>query len=91
MLDTVGVRYFKPQGAYYVFCNVADFGFKTDLDFTHYLLKDVGVAVVPGSSFFSQPELGRKFVRFCFSKRPETLDAAGQRLARLGQTLRLSL
>ncbi len=90
ILDEVGIRYFKPQGAYYVFSDVSSFGYKTDLEFTHYLVKDVGVAVVPGSSFFSQPELGYKYVRFCFSKKPETLLAASERLTALKQALRFS-
>lgn len=89
ILDEAGVKYFPPQGAYYVFSNISNFGYKTDVEFTHFLVKDIGVAVVPGSSFFSRPELGRKFVRFCFSKRPETLHAARLRLQKLRDTVRL--
>jgi aminotransferase len=89
VLDEAGVKYFKPQGAYYVFCDIADFGYKTDMEFTHFLLKEIGVAVVPGSSFVSRPELGHRYVRFCFSKKPETLQAARERLVKLKDTLRL--
>lgn len=89
ILDEAGIRYFRPQGAYYVFSDISSFGYKTDLDFTHFLVKDVGVAVVPGSSFFSRPELGHKFIRFCFSKRPETLQAAAARLQKLKDVVRL--
>lgn len=89
VLDSSGVRYFRPQGAYYVFCDISDFGYKTDIEFTHFLLKDIGVAVVPGSSFFSSAELGHRYVRFCFSKKPETLEAAKARLMKLKDTLRL--
>jgi aspartate/methionine/tyrosine aminotransferase len=89
VLDEAGVKYFRPQGAYYVFCDIADFGYKTDIEFTHYLLKEIGVAVVPGSSFFSRPELAHRYVRFCFSKRPETLNAARERLIKLKDSLRL--
>lgn len=89
VLDRAGIRYFRPQGAYYVFCDVSSFGYKTDVEFTHFLVKDIGVAVVPGSSFFSRPELGHKFVRFCFSKTTETLQAAGERLQKLRDTVRL--
>jgi aspartate/methionine/tyrosine aminotransferase len=89
ILDRAGIRYFRPQGAYYVFCDVSSFGYKTDVEFTHFLVKDIGVAVVPGSGFFSRPELGHKFVRFCFSKKPETLQAAGERLQKLRDTVRL--
>lgn len=89
ILDEAGIKYFRPQGAYYVFSDISDFGYKTDMEFTHFLVKDIGVAVVPGSSFFSRPELGRKFVRFCFSKKPETLHAARLRLQKLKDTVRL--
>jgi aminotransferase len=89
ILDEAGIKYFRSQGAYYVFSDISDFGYKTDVEFTHFLVKDIGVAVVPGSSFFSRPELGRKFVRFCFAKRPETLQAAQIRLQKLKDTVRL--
>jgi len=59
------------------------------VEFTHFLVREIGVAVVPGSSFFSRPELGRKFVRFCFSKRPETLHAAQERLMKLKAVVRV--
>lgn len=89
ILDEAGIKYFRPQGAYYVFTDIGNFGYKTDVEFTHFLVKDIGVAVVPGSSFFSRPELGHKFVRFCFSKKPETLHAARVRLQKLRDTVRL--
>lgn len=89
ILDEAGIKYFRPQGAYYAFTDVSDFGYKTDVEFTHFLVREIGVAVVPGSSFFSRPELGRKFVRFCFSKRPETLNAAQERLHKLKDVVRL--
>ena len=90
ILDEAGIKYFKPQGAYYVFSDVSGFGYKTDVEFTHYMVKDIGVAVVPGSSFFSRPELGHKFIRFCFSKKPETLHAARIRLQKLREAVRLA-
>lgn len=90
ILDEVGIPYFRPQGAYYVFSDISSFGYKTDLEFAHYLVKDIGVAVVPGSSFFSRSELGHKFVRFCFSKKPETLDAAKGKLLKLKTAVRLA-
>lgn len=89
ILDEAGIRYFRPQGAYYIFSDISDFGYKTDVEFTHFLVKNIGVAVVPGSGFFSRPELGRRFVRFCFSKRQETLQAARLRLQKLKDTVRL--
>jgi aminotransferase len=88
ILDEAQVSYFAPKGAYYVFCDISNFGYQTDLEFTHYLVKEIGVACVPGSSFFSRKELGHKFVRFCFSKKPETLQEAKSRLVRLKDSLR---
>lgn len=89
ILDEAGIKYFRPQGAYYVFSDISSFGYRTDVEFTHYLVKDIGVAVVPGSSFFSRPELGHKFIRFCFSKKAETLHAARVRLQKLRETVRM--
>jgi len=83
ILEQVKIPYFVPQGAYYVFADISTFGYKNDVEFTEYLIKEIGVAVVPGSSFFSQPEAGQNFIRFCFSKKPETLAAAGERLLKL--------
>jgi len=89
ILDSAGVRYFRPQGAYYAFCDISEFGYRNDIEFTRFLVTEVGVACVPGSSFFSRPELGQRFVRFCYSKKPETLHAAGERLQKLKQAVRL--
>ncbi len=86
ILDECGIDYFKPQGAYYVFCDISKFGYANDVAFTEFLVKDIGVAVVPGSSFFRPGDLGHKYVRFCFSKRPETLEAARSRLGQLKNT-----
>ncbi|MDF5725264.1 MAG: aminotransferase class I/II-fold pyridoxal phosphate-dependent enzyme [Rhizonema sp. PD37] len=86
-LDRVGISYFVPEGAYYVLADISRFGYKTDIEFAQYLIKEIGVAVVPGSSFFSQPEAGKDFIRFCFSKKPETLAAASDRLLKLPSIL----
>ncbi len=83
ILDKVSIPYFIPKGAYYVFADISKFGYKTDIEFTKYLIQEIGIAVVPGSSFFSKPENGKSFIRFCFSKNPETLDAASERLLKL--------
>lgn len=82
-LDLIGIKYFRPQGAYYVFCDISQFGFENDMKFTEYLCKEIGVAVVPGASFFGPSELARKYVRFCFSRKMETLKAARERLMKL--------
>ncbi|HEY9791178.1 MAG TPA: aminotransferase class I/II-fold pyridoxal phosphate-dependent enzyme [Candidatus Obscuribacterales bacterium] len=84
ILDEAGIDYYKPKGAYYVFCDISKFGYPSDVKFTEYLVKDIGVAVVPGSSFFRPDSAtGRKFIRFCFAKKQETLEAARQRLVKL--------
>lgn len=85
ILDKAGIPYFVPKGAYYVFADISSFGYNSDVEFTKYLIKYIGVAVVPGSSFFANKEAGNKFIRFCFSKKPETLAAAGTRLLKLQQ------
>ncbi len=69
-----------PTGAYYVMADVGHLGFADDTEVAHHLVEKVGVAVVPGSSFFSRPDLGRRLVRFAFCKRLETLREAGARL-----------
>ncbi len=81
LLEPRGFTCFRPRGAYYVMTDVSGFGFADDLEFARYLVADVGVAVVPGSSFYHDPALGRTQVRFTFCKRDETLQAAGRRLA----------
>jgi len=83
LLEPRGFVCFKPAGAYYVMTDIAGFGFSDDLEFARYLVSEVGVAAVPGSSFYHDPSLGRTKVRFTFCKRDETLQAAGQKLAAL--------
>jgi len=82
VLERAGFRCLAPSGAYYV---MADISGLTQLDATAFaleLVRDPGVAVVPGPSFFSNPADGRALVRFCFCKRDETLDEAARRLER---------
>jgi L-glutamine---4-(methylsulfanyl)-2-oxobutanoate aminotransferase len=83
VLTDIGFRCFLPRGAYYVMTDISGFGFANDLEFTKYLVKDIGVATVPGSSFYNDPRDGAQQVRFAFCKRDETLDAAGERLRKL--------
>jgi aspartate/methionine/tyrosine aminotransferase len=80
-LDRAGLRYSVPQGAYYVLVDISDFGFTDDTAFCVWLAREIGVAAVPGSSFFQEPV--NHLVRFHFAKREETLAAAGSRLLRL--------
>ena len=83
ILERHGFRFAKPAGAYYVMTDIAHFGFESDIEFATYLVKDVGVAVVPGSSFFNDRKLGRTKVRFVYSKKDDTLREADKRLAKL--------
>ncbi len=83
VLTEVGFDLEPPEGAYYVMAGIEPFGAVDDVEFARYLVRDVGVATVPGSSFFRDKDLGRGFVRFCFCKRDETLDQAAERLRKL--------
>ena len=82
-LDAAGFRTFRPDGAYYIMTDIADLTDVDDVTFARRLIVDPGVAAVPGSSFYSRPELGRTKLRFAFPKRIETLEAAGARLRHL--------
>jgi aminotransferase len=83
VLEEVGFTVYRPDGAYYVMADIGGFGFRDDVEFTRHLIREVGVACVPGSSFYSRPELGAHQVRFCFCKKDETLEAAAERLQKL--------
>ena len=82
-LTAAGFKCFRPRGAYYVMTDISGFGFADDLAFTKYLVQEIGVAAVPGSSFYRNPRDGAQQVRFAFCKKPETLDEAGRRLGKL--------
>ena len=82
-LVEAGFRCFRPRGAYYVMTDISGFGFADDLAFARHLVKEVGVAAVPGSSFYRDSRDGAQQVRFAFCKRNETLDAASERLRKL--------
>ena len=80
-LKQAGFAFTPPEGAYYI---LADYSSLSDLDdvaFSHWLAKEVGVATVPGSSFHVAGGPSRKYVRFAFCKKAETLNAAAERLA----------
>jgi aspartate/methionine/tyrosine aminotransferase len=74
---------YRPQGAYYIMTDIAGFGFGDDVDFARYLVTEVGVAAVPGSSFYRNAQLGRTKLRFCFCKKDDTLAEADRRMAKL--------
>lgn len=80
-LRATGLPFATPEGAYYVMLDVSSLGYETDTAAAEWMVREIGVAAVPGSSFFREPE--HRYLRFHFAKKDETLDAAGQRLARL--------
>jgi aminotransferase len=80
-LDRTGLSYTRPEGAYFVMVDISGFGHASDVEFAHWMTKEIGVAPVPGSSFFAPGE--NRYMRLNFAKRPETLHAAGERLLRL--------
>ena len=93
ILTDSGFVVFKPRGAYYIMTDISRFRFPEqdsrfasatrDVAFAKYLVQEIGVACVPGSSFYDNPQDGASQVRFTFCKREETLAAAEERLSRL--------
>jgi len=83
ILQEAGFTVFKPRGAYYIMTDISAFGYPDDVTFGKYLVEKIGVAVVPGSSFYRDAADGAKQVRFTFCKKEETLAAAEQRLSKL--------
>lgn len=83
MLERSGLRCSRPRGAYYVMADISGLARGSDVEVARYLVEHIGVAAVPGSSFFSRPEYGSGWIRFCFPKKYETLWEAEARLARL--------
>ena len=79
-LNDAGFKAYKPQGAYYIMTDVGHWGVTDDVAFALKLIKEAKVATVPGSAFYSRPELGRSKVRFCFPKKMETLEKAAEGL-----------
>ena len=77
-LKELNIPHTEPQGAYYVMVDISEFGYDSDLDFCVDLIKNVGVAAVPGSSFFKEEE--NRYIRFHFAKKDKTLLAALNRL-----------
>lgn len=80
-LDALGVRYIKPEGAYYTLVDISEFGYEDDVEFAHDLARKVGVAPVPGSPFFAREE--HRYVRMHFAKSDRYLTEALERLKRI--------
>lgn len=83
MVEKVGFRVHRPQGAYYAMTEIDGLGWDDDVAFARHLVQEIGVAVVPGSSFYRDPKDGRFQVRFAFCKKDATFDEAERRLATL--------
>lgn len=82
-LDKAGLSYSRPEGAYFVMVDVSHLGFASDVECAHWMAREIGVAPVPGSSFFPYPE--NRYIRLNFAKRPATLHEAGERLLKLSR------
>ena len=86
-VERAGFVTWKPRGAYYILTDAGHFikrlGLEDDTAFAMWLIKEIGVATVPGSSFYAHPELGRTKIRFCFPKTDDVLIGAGERLLKL--------
>jgi len=80
-LSRAGLEHRKPEGAYFVMVDISRFGYASDVEFSHWMAREIGVAPVPGSSFFAYPE--NRYVRLHFARSPATLHAAGERLLKL--------
>jgi aspartate/methionine/tyrosine aminotransferase len=83
ILTAAGFRCFKPRGAYYIMTDISAFGFPDDVTFAKFLVSEIGVAAVPGSSFYENPADGRTHLRFTFCKTEKTFQSAAKRLAKL--------
>jgi aminotransferase len=82
-LECAGFHCFIPRGSYYVMTDISGFGVRDDLEFASYLIDNIGIAAVPGSSFYSQKGGGSQQIRFCFCKKYETLEVARQKFSKL--------
>jgi aminotransferase len=82
ILDGAGFKAYPPDGAYYVMTDIGGFG-EDDVALAHRMVKDIGLATVPGSSFYLDPARGRRQIRFSFPKKMDTLRRAAERLKRL--------
>ena len=87
VLQEEGFEFAVPEGAYYIFADFSKISDLDDVTFAKWMTQEIGVATVPGSSFYSRKEDGRSFVRFAFCKKQETLEHAAERLSKLRATI----
>jgi N-succinyldiaminopimelate aminotransferase len=83
VLVETGLEAAEPMGSYFILAGIEQFPHPDALEFSRYLVREIGVAVIPPDTFYLHPEYGQKLVRFCFCKKWETLEAAAERLVRL--------
>ena len=83
MLERAGFRCSIPRGAYYVMADFSELSQDDDVTFARHLIETIGIAAVPGSSFFANPRDGARWIRFCFPKKYDTLKEAQARLQKL--------
>jgi aminotransferase len=86
-LAEAGFTFSVPEGAYYILADFSALSDRDDVSFAKWMAEEIGVATVPGSSFYSDRVLGRTLVRFAFCKKFDTLRRAGERLARLREVV----
>jgi aspartate/methionine/tyrosine aminotransferase len=79
-LQAAGLKPIRPQGTFFIMSDISHLGFEDDVHFAKYMTSEVGVACIPPSAFYQDPANGANLARWCFAKRDETLDAAGERL-----------
>jgi aspartate/methionine/tyrosine aminotransferase len=84
ILEAAGLPTLRTEGSYFIMADLAGTGFSSDAAFCRWLTREVGVAAIPPSAFYAEPAEAPLLARFCFAKRLETLQAAGERLARAG-------
>jgi N-succinyldiaminopimelate aminotransferase len=85
-LAKAGLQPIRPQGTFFIMSLIEGLGFSDDVEFARYMTTEVGVACIPPSSFYHDPADGKMLARWCFAKRDDTLDTAGERLMRWAST-----
>ena len=83
ILKDAGFKTYTPEGSYYIVTDISDMGYTDDVQFCKDLIKDIGVAAIPMSAFYSESDPVKHLVRFCFAKKNEILEKAGERLKKL--------
>ena len=84
-LDDLHMPHTTPEGAYYVLLDISEFGYASDLEFCEWMVREVGVAAVPGSSFFREPV--NNLIRLHFAREKDTIDEVFARLEKLSSLL----